>query len=108
MGVFKNIVDGWSNYYAAISEEGLPDEVQALADTRAAICGECPELVASGIWKIFNRVLPDGRSIKQRQSAIAETNKDDKVHRGYKCGQCGCAFPQNVYAPEKKCPLGKW
>lgn len=108
MGIFKNIVDGWSNYYKAISTNDLPEEVQELADSRSAICGECPELVPSGIWKIFNRVLPDGRTIKQRQSAVAETDKDQEVHRGYKCNQCGCAFPQNVYAPDKKCPLGKW
>jgi hypothetical protein len=51
------------------------------------------------------------RRVKEAYRAeedIPESLKDENWERRYKCGKCGCAFPANVYAPGKKCPLGKW
>ena len=118
MGTFKNIKDGWGNYIKACQDAaGLPEEVQKLADERSAICKDCPFLEKSGLFRFINRLVPGDtpgepkRVIKSKFSVSPETAKalsKENVYEGYKCGKCGCAFPANVYAPDKKCPEGKW
>jgi hypothetical protein len=116
MGTFKNIREGWGNYIKAVQASAeLPPEIKELADKRAEICGECDKLEESGFFKFVNRLIPGERPedpkkvVSTRFAVSAETaSKTPDVHKGYKCGECGCAFPANTYAPDKKCPLGKW
>ena len=84
MGILKNIKDGWLNSMKANSPEGTDPEIQKLAEERAKICGECPELKSSGFFRTLHKIVNNSG------------------------GQCGCQFPANVYAPAKKCPLEKW
>ena len=116
MGTLKNIKDGWSNYIKAVQESAeLDPEIKELADKRAEICGGCDKLTESGLFRFVNRLVPGvtpadpKKMVKTRFSVSPETAaKANDVYKGYKCGECGCAFPANTYAPEKKCPLGKW
>ena len=80
---FKNIKDGWLNYITSImSRKKLPPAIQQMAEDRAKICGDCPEL-------------------------HMVTRSDGVPVRG-RCKKCGCIFPAMVFAPGKRCPLGKW
>ena len=83
MSKIRNIAEGWFNYIKARKPKGLTAEQEAIANQRAQICQGCPFLQA-------------------------RTNKAGRVISRYRCGKCGCAFPMMVYAPRKKCPIGKW
>ena len=79
----KDIKDGWFNYMKSImSRRKMPPDIQQMVETRSAICGTCPEL------HMVKRA--DGAAIRGR------------------CRKCGCIFPAMVFAPGKKCPIGKW
>ena len=106
MGTFKNIKDGWSNYlsYFYNEDDGTQSEDVIMAEGRAEICKACPSLVKSGLYTIIKTILPSGRT---HESLSPEKLEGDKV-QGYKCNECGCGFPQNVFAPDKRCPLKKW
>ena len=116
MGMLKNIKDGWGNFIKSQSPEGVPEEVERLAEGRANICASCPELKESEFFRWVDRVVNrQGSEMLRRvkeayhtEKDIPESLKDENWERRYKCGKCGCAFPANVYAPDKKCPLGKW
>ena len=116
MSIFKNIKDGWGNYIKSQSPEGAPEEVERLAEGRANICASCPELKESELFRWVDKIVSRRgsemlRRVKEAyrsEEDIPESMKDENWERRYKCGQCGCAFPANVYAPGKKCPLGKW
>ncbi len=83
MGLLGNIKDGWFNYIkSAISNRTLSPEFQAEVEKRADICADCPEL------KVLSK-------------------NQNSPFRG-KCGKCGCIFPAMIFAPGKKCPIGKW
>ena len=116
MGMFKNIKDGWINYLKSGKPEGLPEEVERLAEGRATICAACPELKSSELFRVVDKLINrDGTEMLRKvreaypnEEAVPESLREENWERRYKCGQCGCAFPANVYAPGKKCPLGKW
>ena len=116
MGILKNIKDGWGNYIKSQSPEGVPEEVERLAEGRANICAACPELKESELFRWVDRVVNNKgsemlrrvREAYRNEEDIPDSLKDESWEKRYKCGQCGCAFPANVYAPNKKCPLGKW
>ena len=116
MSIFKNIKDGWSNYLNAFSEHRgkIDPKIEDIARERANICKECPELVTSGFFKLVNQIIrrPDGTQDERKvlHTSPAPTVADESMWDGstYKCGQCGCAFPANVYSPGKTCPMGKW
>ena len=116
MGIFKNIKDGWLNSMKAGAEDGLDPKIQELAENRAKICGECPELKSSGFFRTLHKIVNNSgvemlRKVRESyltEDQIPENLKNADWDQGFKCGQCGCQFPANVYAPEKKCPLGKW
>ena len=81
----KDIREGWMNYFRSVSDsKNLPIEIKRMSEERAETCKTCPEL------KPLLKGVKIGGPIKGR------------------CGKCGCAFPQLVFAPGKKCPLGKW
>ena len=111
MGLLKNIREGWVNYLkASVNYDSLDPEIKEEAERRAKICKECPSLIPSGIYQMIERALPNGGKTTDRVLYDEETHKNipsDPI-RGYKCGECGCAFPANVLAPQKRCPLGKW
>lgn len=78
----KDIKDGWLNYIKSlINKKSLGPEFSKVVDERAQICTSCPEL------RITNM-------------------KKDSV-RGA-CKKCGCMYPALIFAPGKKCPIGKW
>ena len=106
MGVFKNIKEGWGNYLnlSFYNRNETSPEIIEMAEERAEICRICPSLTPSGLYTIIKTILPDGNAI---ETLSPEKLEGDKI-QGYKCGECGCGFPQNVFAPGKKCPLGKW
>ena len=116
MSTLKNIKDGWGNYLKSQSPKGLPEEVQRLAEGRAAICADCPELKESQFFRWVDRIINNNgnemlRRVKQaylNKEDIPESLKEENWEKSYKCGKCGCAFPANVYATGKKCPIGKW
>jgi len=79
---FKNIKDGWLNYIKSLADKRLLEpEFREEVDKRAELCTNCPEL------RIFNFT--------------------SKAARG-KCKKCGCMYPALIFAPQKKCPIGKW
>ena len=79
----KNIKDGWLNYIKSImNRRKLPQDIQDMVDHRSKICAACPEL------HMVTRA--DGIPIRGR------------------CKKCGCVFPAMVFAPGKRCPIGKW
>jgi len=104
MGMFKNIKDGWVNYLNYFYQGKSDPELEKLAIDRADICKSCPSLVESGLFTVIKTVMPNGKEI---ETLSTEKLAGDKV-QGYKCGECGCGFPANVFAPNKKCPLNKW
>ena len=116
MSIFKNIKEGWSNYMKAFGEynNAVDPKIEKLARERADICKECPELVESGFYKIVNKVIHKMDGTHEEKKVLHKTNNptvaDETMWDGrtYKCGQCGCQFPANVYAPAKQCPMGKW
>jgi len=77
----ENIRDGWFNYIkSAINKKSLSSEFQEEAEKRASICTGCPELT----------VVASKGPLRGR------------------CKKCGCTFPAMIYAPKKRCPIGKW
>ena len=114
MSILKNIRDGWLNYLKASGPKGADPKVEEVALERAAICKECPSLVESGLFRIINQIVEKGdgskvhRKIRHAVRPGTEDSKKEDVVRGFKCSECGCGFPANVYAPDKKCPLDKW
>jgi hypothetical protein len=112
ISTLSQIEDGWSNYLEALKPDGkLSVRVQRLAEERAAICKKCPELSESGFFTAFNQVVglnPDGSQKIQKIIKKSADKKGDDWNKSFKCGECGCAFPANVFAEKKKCPIGKW
>jgi hypothetical protein len=116
MGILKNIKDGWLNYFEAAKPHGNVDpKVEEVALERAAVCRECPSLVESGFFQFINKIVENNKGERVHQKtrqmihpSHTDKMKDPKTVRGFKCAECGCGFPQNVYAPDKKCPLDKW
>lgn len=110
MGIFKNIKEGWTNYIQATENyDNLSDDIKAMAESRADTCKSCPHLVESGLFKVIDRILPNSKEkTKMKVAYNSEIHNSDGVMRGYKCNQCGCGFPANVFAPAKKCPKNKW
>ena len=106
MSIFRNIKDGWSNYLNAFSEhKGMVDpKVENIARERANICKSCPSLVESRIFTVIETMLPNGKV----QESLTEDKLEGNKVQGYKCSECGCGFPANVFAPDKRCPLKKW
>ena len=80
----KDIKDGWSNLFASYFSLRKPSpEFQAKVEERARICEACPELK--------HTVFPE---------SVAPLR--------FRCAKCSCFFPAVVFAPDHKCPLGKW
>ena len=108
----SQIEDGWTNYMKAAKPDGnLSLRVKRLAEERASICQSCPELVKSGFFTAINQVVglnSDGSEKINKIIKKSQEKRGDDWKQSYKCGQCGCAFPANVYAETKKCPIGKW
>lgn len=83
MGLLKNIKDGWFNYILnSINKRSLSPKLKIAVEERAKICVACPELI---ITSKVNSNMPKG-----------------------KCKKCGCSFPAMIFAPRKRCPIGKW
>jgi len=115
MSIFSNIKDGWLNYMKDMEPEGtISADIKKLVEIRSEICKSCPELVESGFYKVINRIFKlGGGETTSKKNIISAPNVSPSESekwdgKSYKCRKCGCAFPQNVYAPEKKCPLEKW
>jgi len=105
MGTFKNIKEGWANYLNYFYKSCCVEEaIVTRAKNRAEICKTCPSLVKSGLYTVIKTILPSGET---HEHLTVDKLEGDKV-QGYKCNECGCGFPQNVFAPEKTCPLNKW
>jgi|3_EtaG_2_1085321.scaffolds.fasta_scaffold67605_3 hypothetical protein len=91
---FRNIKDGWLNYVKFLTNNlAWEPGVRGMAEERAKICVECPEL------KTTDRKV---ESLKGPSTKEAE-----ELPIG-QCLKCGCLFPMLVFAPGKKCPLKKW
>ena len=100
----SQIIEGWSIY----AKGNTDPEIQAMADYRAEICTQCPSLVASGFWKfITSKVMREGK-VEVNQIKREVSKNDDYDLTGYKCKECGSAFPAALYSKKKECPLGKW
>jgi len=100
----SQIIEGWSIY-----AKGNPDaELQAIADYRAEICTACPSLKASGFWKFISTTVMKNGVLEKSQIKREVGENEDYDLTGYKCNECGCAFPAALYVKDKKCPLGKW
>ncbi len=93
MGTIKNIKEGWSNYMQACQDAAsLPEEVQKLADSRSAICKECPFLEKSGLFKFVNRLIPGAkpedpkRMVKTKFKVSEDSAKKYvlNIYEGYK------------------------
>jgi len=83
MGLLQNIKDGWLNYIkSSISKKSLSPALQTEVERRAKICTDCPEL------KLLSKNITG--PIRGR------------------CKKCGCVFPALIFAPGKRCPIGKW
>ena len=109
MGLFKNIKDGWTNYIQAYHDyDKLKPEIKELAENRSTICKECPELTPSGFFTMVEQLMPGGEKKTLQRRFNPSVDDEDNKQQAYKCGKCGCAFPANVFAEGKKCPLGKW
>jgi len=109
MGLFNNIKEGWSNYIQAYHDyDKLDSRIRDIAESRASVCKECPELKPSGFYTLIEQLLPDGSKKQVQRNFNPSRDDDDKAQRSYKCGKCGCAFPANVFAEGKTCPIGKW
>jgi len=116
MSTLKNIKDGFTNYMKAAKPDSIVDpEVEKVAQERAEICKECPELEQSGFFRMVNKIINIGGKdvskniLNKLPTKVASNGEEYKdAQPAYRCGQCGCSFPQNVYAPKKECPLGKW
>jgi hypothetical protein len=79
-----NIIEGFTNL-------AVPDpKIEALANLRASICGECPEAVSIGL---VNR--------------IDKNNQTSQIN-GMQCRKCGCLLNAKVRSTKDYCPLGKW
>jgi len=80
----KDIKDGWTNLFKDyLNISSPPPELRKKIDERSQICKKCPELK--------HTIVP--KSISPLR---------------FKCAKCSCFFPAVVFAPEHKCPLGKW
>ena len=78
----KNIKDGWLNYIRTlVNKRSLDPKFKDEIDKRAQVCGDCPELMIRN----FSSTLLKG-----------------------KCRRCGCSYPALIFAPRKRCPIGKW
>tara|TARA_Y100001973_G_C5203658_1_gene339752 strand:+ start:3108 stop:3461 length:354 start_codon:yes stop_codon:yes gene_type:complete len=115
MSIFKNIKDGWLNYLKATRGEGnISPETEEIALERAEVCKSCDNLQESGLFRFVNQLVEnrDGSKTHRKIRHIVRPDSEDAdkedVVRGFKCGLCGCGFPANVYAPNKKCPIDKW
>ena len=104
MGVFKNIKDGQVNYLNYFYKGDTPPEIEKMAKSRADICKSCPSLVKSNVFTVIKTLMPNGNVT---ETLTPKKLAGDKV-QGYKCGECGCGFPANVFAPGNKCPINKW
>ena len=104
MGAFKNIKEGWTNYLKYHFTGEAPPEIEELAKSRADICKICPSLVESTAFTVIKTLMPDGKVF---ESLTKDKLAGEKV-QGYKCAECGCGFPANVFAPNKNCPINKW
>ena len=128
MSIFKkdswlnDIKDGWLNYLKAAGPKGGDPEVEEIALERAEVCKGCDSLKPSGLFRFINQLVEreDGSKVHRKIRHIIKPDSEDAqkfkegkldpddVVRGYACSECGCGFPANVYAPNKKCPLDKW
>tara|TARA_R110002096_G_C14510837_1_gene716123 strand:- start:374 stop:703 length:330 start_codon:yes stop_codon:yes gene_type:complete len=109
MGLLKNIKDGWSNYIRAYHDyDSLNPMIRDLAESRGSICKECPELTPSGLFTVVEQLLPTGKNKTIQRKFNPSVDDSDEARQAYKCGKCGCAFPANVFAEGKRCPIGKW
>ena len=80
----KDIRDGWTNLFKEyFSFSSLPEDAKKEITKRSEICKACPELK--------HTIIP--KSISPLR---------------FKCAKCSCFFPAVVFAPDHKCPLGKW
>lgn len=80
----KDIKDGWTNLFKDYLNILSPsEELREEINKRSEICKSCPELK--------HTIVPKSLSPLR-----------------FKCAKCSCFFPAVVFAPEHKCPLGKW
>jgi len=91
---FRNIKDGWLNYVKFLTNNlAWEPGVRGMAEERAKICVECPELKTTD------------KKVKSLKGPSLEEAKELPLGQ---CLKCGCVFPMLVFAPGKKCPLKKW
>ena len=74
----RDIKDGWYNLIKTALGGKVTQETIEVAQERYSVCLECPHL---------------------------KTIRGCRIRR---CVKCGCGFPAVVWAPQKKCPIGKW
>jgi hypothetical protein len=80
----KDARAGWVNLFKDYLNITSPSaEQRRQVESRSEICKVCPELK--------HTVMP--KSISPLR---------------FKCAKCSCFFPAVVFAPDHKCPLGKW
>lgn len=77
----KHILEGWHNYMEK------PEVVESVAEYRASICAECPE-------------LKHGKLLAFIKDELTEIE-------GCYCNECKCPLSAKIRSHDK-CPLGKW
>lgn len=78
----SDIKSGWFNYIKSLmSSFSLDPAFKKVVKSRSEICSDCPELRITNFTKSSIRGM---------------------------CNQCRCAYPALIFAPKKKCPIGKW
>lgn len=76
---FKQIVEGWTNYYVR------SPEIEEMAQERATICANCN----------FN------------VNGVCSSDQCEEIDGEEVCG-CGCPLSKAVRSPNKQCPKGLW
>lgn len=76
---FKQIAEGWKNYYFR------DPEIEKMAQERATICAGCN----------FNN------------NGVCDPNQCEEVDGKEVCG-CGCPLDKATRSPNKECPKNKW
>jgi oligoribonuclease (3'-5' exoribonuclease) len=71
MSTLKNIKDGFTNYMKAAKPDSIVDpEVEKVAQERAEICKECPELEQSGFFRMVNKSSFKWRRVQRCTACI--------------------------------------
>lgn len=85
----KNLVQGKVNKFLGL--QYLTPQMQTKVLNRQRLCLDCELL-----------------DYIEEEETVRCVEKDIKLKDGSVGRGCGCPFPDLTFAPDKKCPLGKW